>query len=198
MKRHRGLFRDVRQQAIEQCSPCFATRGHFVHGSGEMIAPLYSVRAGIGHRGSAGASPSQIIGRRSREGEALSEPAMAIAAQQELRPPKSSVDAVGRARLCPSRQWPSRLSRSFALPNHGSTQSGGRGSVRAGNGHRGSAGASPSQIIGRRSREGEAPSEPAMAIAAQQELRPPKSRQCSSWRPMGTAARSRPSAASNQ
>ena len=247
-----------------------------------------SVRAGKGRRGSAGASPSQNRGQqrgrarlrpsrqrpsrlsrsfalpkhrasglgrarlrpsrqrpsrlsrsfalpkcgatRTREGEAPSEPAKAIAAQQELRPPKiggpadsggrGSVRAgnghrgsagaspsqdrasgPGRARLRPSRQRPSRLSRSFALPKSGPADpggrgsvragrrpprlsrsfalpksciiAGGRGSVRAGNGHRGSAGASPSQNRAS-SREGEAPSEPATATAAQQELRPPK------------------------
>jgi hypothetical protein len=55
----------------------------------------------------------------------------------------------------------------------GPPNSGGRGSGRAGKGHRGSAGASPSQNLGPRTWEGEAPSEPANATAAQQELRPP-------------------------
>ena len=91
-----------------------------------------SVRAGKGHRGSAGASPSQNLGHRTREGEAPSEPAKAIAAQQELRPPKTWATELGRARLRPSRQRPSRLSRSFALPKPGPPNSGGRGSVRAG------------------------------------------------------------------
>ena len=81
---------------------------------------------------------------------------------------------LGRARLRPSRQRRTRLSRSFALPKPGPPNLGGRGSVRAGKGHRGSAGASPSQNLGHRTWEGEAPSEPAKANAAQQELRPPK------------------------
>jgi hypothetical protein len=57
-------------------------------------------------------------------GEALSEPAKAIAAH-----------------------------RSFALPKPGPANSGGRSSVRAGIGHRGSAGASPSQNPGQRTWE---------------------------------------------
>ena len=77
--------------------------------------------------GLAGASPSQSLSHRTREGEAPSEPAKAIAAQQELRPPKC-----------------------------GPPNSGGRGSVRAGKGHRGSAGASPSQNLGQRTLGGRA------------------------------------------
>ena len=162
-----------------------------------------SVRAGKGDRGSAGALPSRNLGRRTWEGEAPSEPARATEAQQELRPPETWAAAPGRARLRPSRQGrprlsrsfalpkpgpppgrarlrPSRqrrprLSRSFALPKPGPPHLGGRGSVRAGKGDRGSAGASPSRNLGRRTWEGEAPSEPARATAAQQELRPPKS-----------------------
>ena len=49
---------------------------------------------------------------------------------------------------------------------------GGRGSVRAGKGHRGSAGASPSQNLGHRTWEGEAPSEPDNATARQEARRP--------------------------
>jgi hypothetical protein len=79
------------------------------------------------------------------EGQAPSEPAIAIAAQQELRPPKTWATELGRARLRPSRQKPLRLSRSFALPKPGALNLGGPGSVRAGNCRRGSAGASPSR-----------------------------------------------------
>ena len=83
---------------------------------------------------------------RFREGEVPSEPAKSFAAQQELRRPKTHATELGR------------------------------GSVRAGNGLRGSAGASPSQKPGPRNLGGRG-SEPAMAIAAQQELRPPEIRQ---------------------
>ena len=78
-------------------------------------------------------------------------PAEAAAAQQELRPPKTWTDELnlgGRLRR-QSRQRPPRLSRSFALPKPG-----------------------PTNLTW----EGDAPAEPAKAAAAQQELRPPKSR----------------------
>ena len=68
------------------------------------------------YRGSAGASPSQNLGHRTREGEAPSEPAKAFAAQQELRPPKTWATEPGRARLRPSRII-LRLVGSFALPD---------------------------------------------------------------------------------
>ena len=45
----------------------------------------------------------------------MSEPAIASAAQQELRPPNTWATDLGRARLCPSRQSPSRLGE-LALP----------------------------------------------------------------------------------
>src|SRR6202034_235712 len=61
-----------------------------------------------------------------------------------------------RARLRPSRQTPTRLSRSFALPKPGPPNLGGRGFVRAGKRQRGSAGASPSQNLVHRTWEGEA------------------------------------------
>jgi hypothetical protein len=82
----------------------------------------------------------------------------------------TSVRGSGRARLRPSPQRPSRLSRSFALPKHGkgrqwhSRLSRSFALPKDGNGIRGSAGASPSQRT-------------AMAFAAQRELRPPKGRQ---------------------
>ena len=52
------------------------------------------------------------------------------------------------------------LSRSFALPEPGPPNVGGRGSVRAAMTFAGSARASPSQNLGYQTWEGEAPSEP--------------------------------------
>ena len=109
----------------------------------------------------------------------LPKPGLGRSSIVHFRSPKMPLDDSGRARLRPSRQRLSRLSGSFALPNKSRADelnSGGRGSVRAGKGYRGSAGASPSQKPEptNLTREGEALSEPAKAIAAQQELRPPK------------------------
>ena len=87
---------------------------------GDLLADTYkhSVRACGGDRGSAGASPSQ----------------------------ERFATSIGRARLRPSLRRRSRLSGSFALP----------------------------RTLRHVNREGEAPSEPAEAIAAQRELRRPK------------------------
>ena len=129
-----------------------------------------------GQRGSAGASPSQKQSHRTWEGEAPSVPAKANAAQRELRPPKSRPTELGRARLCLCRQRPTRLSGSFALPKAEPPNLGGRGSVCAGKGQRGSA-----QLRPPKSR----PTELGRArlclcrqrpTRLERELRPPKSR----------------------
>ena len=104
-----------------------------------------SVRAGKGERGSAGASPSQNVGHRTWEGEALSEPAKASAAQRRTSP---SQNVGHRTREGEALSEPAKAT--AAQPT------------------------APSQDLGDRSWEGEAPSEPAKATAAQQELRPPK------------------------
>ena len=135
-----------------------------------------SVRAAIASAGSAGASPSQKMRDRTREGEDPSEPQSPRPAQQELRPPRNtrtrpnsggrgSVRAaiasagsagaspsqkyateLGRARLCPGRNRLGRLSGSFALPRRARDQT----------------------------REGEALSGPQSPRPAQRELRPPE------------------------
>ena len=107
------------------------------------------------------------------EGEALSEPAIATAAQQELRPPKRHRGSAGAS---PS-QTPPRLSRSFALPKPGPTNLTWEGEAL-------SEPAKPPRL----SRSFALPNE----TAAQQELRPPKTWADESGRAGRRPSRQRP------
>ena len=145
---------------------------------GERYAPTARMRNG-GTRLAVGLlqpSQPQLAPRRAR---LQSEPANATAAEQGASPPpRTWAIELGRARLLPpepanatAAQQESRPPRTWAIELRG-----GRGSVRAGKRHRGSAGASPSQNLGHRTWEGEAPSEPDGAAARHRRLAFPKSR----------------------